>query len=489
MIKQTRVCRFLLPKTGLNYHSNMDFDSMKYAELRSIAKEFGLKANMKADKLLKAVKQHYQEKNKEEEDQGQKKDFTAVAQDSAQENKDASCEEEVSSPAVFVNTRRGKGKRKISDTAPVTESDAKLPPCPAEGDTEVEVSSAPCGAKKRKVSSANDSDKGETEPPNEPQDTGSEKRPDIKDEAPVQGNAEKAPKASRGGKIPRYQGLQQKSKPLLKPITPNFKKLHEAHFNKMESIDSYVQRKTKQVESFRSSVKELKKLSEKTKLKQVDVKTQVKANQSRASMFSPVTLNKRPAEEKRRNTLLSASKAPPAKSAVKDDVPFRPSVLSTRRINVRFSEATHDNEYKKSLVKTPARMSLCVSSSTPQKQTTDEGKTNKTNTLSATKTGPFIFTGNMSTTTTPGTQKKSTFDLKASLSRPLTYKPHTGKLKPFVETKENTAANKSLIVNSHQKNYKQHQVQTRNDRRAKHAEDRKHKKENMLGARRGLVMM
>lgn len=38
----------------------------------------------------------------------------------------------------------------------------------------------------------------------------------------------------------------------------DFKKLHEAHFNKMESIDSYVQRKTKQMDTYRSSVKELK---------------------------------------------------------------------------------------------------------------------------------------------------------------------------------------------------------------------------------------
>ncbi|XP_070776307.1 nucleolar and spindle-associated protein 1 [Enoplosus armatus] len=474
----------------------MDFDSMKYAELRSLAKELGLKANMKADKLLKAIKQHYQqEKNKEEEEQGQEKDVTAVqedanaSQDGAHENKDASCKEEVSSPTVFVNTRRGKRngtKRKISDVATVIECDAKLPPSAAEGDTEVAAAIEACGAKKRKVSSAKDSDKTETEP----QATGSEQQPDIKDVAAVHGDAEKAPKVSKPGKIPRYQNLQQKNRPLLKPVTPNFKKLHEAHFNKMESIDSYVQRKNKQVETYRSSVKELKKPSDKTTLQPVDGKTQVRANLSRASMFSPVPLNKRAAEDKRRHT--SASKAPPNKPAGKEAAAFRPSVLSTRRINVRFSEATHDNEHKRSVLKTPARMSPCVTSSTPQKPTADGGKPNnvKTSTFSATKTpGPFVFTGNTSTSTTPGTQKKSNFDLKASLSRPLTYKPHTGKLKAFAGAKENTSVNKSLISNSHQKNFKQHQVQTRGDRREKHMEDRKQKKESMLGARRGLVMM
>ncbi|XP_051252005.1 nucleolar and spindle-associated protein 1 isoform X2 [Dicentrarchus labrax] len=470
----------------------MDLDSMKYAELRSLAKELGLKANMKADKLLKAIKQHYeQEKNNKEEEQGQETDAAVVQQESTQGNKDASWEDEVSSPAVFVNTRRGKGngtKRKISDTKTGTECDSKLPPSAAEGDTEV---AARRGAKKRKVSSTKESDKSETEPLEDPQATGSEQSA-CKDEAPVHGDTEKAPKVAKAGKIPRYQGLQLKSKPLLKPVTPNFKKLHEAHFNKMESIDTYVQRKTKQMETYRSSVTELKKLSDKTKQQQVDGKTRAKPNQSRASMFSPVPENKKAAEDKRRHTLLSASKAPPNKPAGKEDAPFRPSVLSTRRINVRFSEATHDNEYKRSMVKTPARMSPCVTSSTPQKTTADGGKPNnvKTLTFSATKTpGTFVFTGNTSTLTTPGTQKKSAFDLKASLSRPLTYKPHTGKLKPFGETKENTAGNVSLVSNSHQKNYKQHQVQTRGDRRAKQMEDRKQKKESMLGARRGLVMM
>ncbi|XP_059208961.1 nucleolar and spindle-associated protein 1 isoform X2 [Centropristis striata] len=453
----------------------MDFDSMKYAELRTIAKEIGLKANMKADKLLKSIKQHYEkEKINQEEEQGQEKCITAVpedetvTQDSVEENKDSPHKEGVSSPTVFVNMRRGRKnapKRKISDTATATDSDAKLPPSAAEGDT----SSTP-GNKRRRVSS----DQSETKPP--------EQHQDIKDEAPVHGDT--APKEAKAGKIPRL-----KKKPALKTVTPNFKKLHEAHFNKMESIDSYHQRKTKQKEN---SVKKLKNPSDKTKLPQVDAKTQVKASQSRTSMFSPVPVNKRPAEDKRRHTVVSAIKAPPKKPAGKAEAPFRPSVLSTRRVNVRFSEATHDNEYKKSLVKTPARMSPCVASSTPQTQTGVEGKpkSSRTSIFSATKIpGPFVFTGNTSTSTTPGTQKKSAFDLKASLSRPLAYKPHSGKLKPFGETKENTAQNKSLIINSHQKNYKQHQVQTRGERRVKHMEDRKQKKESVLGARRGLVMM
>lgn len=58
-----------------------------------------------------------------------------ATKDDAQENKEASCKEEVFIPTVFVNTRRGKGngtKRKISDTATVTECDANIPPSAAE---------------------------------------------------------------------------------------------------------------------------------------------------------------------------------------------------------------------------------------------------------------------------------------------------------------------------------------------------------------------
>lgn len=143
--------------------------------------------------------------------QVQEKDAAAVQEDCM----------ETSSPTVFVNTRRGRGngtKRKISDSATVTECEAQLPPsvvevlhiitsstqmhdtkhmfcafrrikygcCSFKGDTEVAASSP----KKRKVSPAKDSDRTETEPPKEPEAAiGSEQQqPDVKDEAPVRGD-------------------------------------------------------------------------------------------------------------------------------------------------------------------------------------------------------------------------------------------------------------------------------------------------------------
>lgn len=80
------------------------------------------------------------------------------------------------------------------------------------------ASTAPCGArgaKKRKVSSAKDNH--ETEPPKEPQATDSEQQQqaNIKDEASMHDEKKAVAKA---GKIPR---LQQKSKQLLKPVTPS----------------------------------------------------------------------------------------------------------------------------------------------------------------------------------------------------------------------------------------------------------------------------
>ncbi|XP_073689910.1 nucleolar and spindle-associated protein 1 isoform X2 [Garra rufa] len=430
----------------------MDLDSLKYAELQRLAKEVGLKANMKAEKLLNALKEHFSQQQQQQPSENGNDTATVDAHDTV-----PAVDEQGAHTATFVTERRGKGrtaKRKLSDSKPVS---AQAEEKPAQEESRR-------GSKRRKVSSAKNAQTPvppETSTKEDPGDTNSS------EEAPAEPSVKGVGRRTVG-KIPRLEGLM-KRKPALRPTTPNFKKLHEAHFKKMESIDSYVQRKNKQMEELKNSAKEL------------------KVPASRVSLFSPGLQEKKTLAEKRRITQQSVSK-----SALKDSTTFRPTVLTTNKINVRFSQTTHDNEYKRSLIKTPARMSPLVPlTSTPGRKSDVHTKPELNKSVGAIKTPgatPFVFNGNNSMSVTPGVTKKNTFDLKASLSRPLGYKPHKGKLKPFGAPQENTALDKSQTVPSHQKNYKQHQVQTREERRVKHTEHRQQKKEKMLGARRGLVM-
>ncbi|XP_035249995.1 nucleolar and spindle-associated protein 1 isoform X1 [Anguilla anguilla] len=463
----------------------MDLDSLKYADLQRLAKDIGLKANMKAEKLLKALKQHYKQQSPTENAEG--------GISGEEEDTDASQHLPSYDSAAFVTDRRARGQKGKRKQLEAEESVAEISGSMLQSPTQTVEESGKAtegqgSAKRRKVSAEEDCGTGLMEECSE-ETVLQSCTMDGGAEGPVGGEDPKTAKPV--GKIPRHEGLLKKmNRPVLKPTTPNFKKLHEAHFNKMESIDSYLQRKNKQMETIRNPVKELKMLSEKANIiKPVEKKAAPKPKASRASLFSPVTQGRRSVADKRRLTQLSASKP-----ALKNSSSFKPTVVSTRRMNVSFSQTTRDNEHKRSLVKTPARMSPHVDLvSTPTGQAKPEVKkpavsTTKTPVASSTQTPgvtPFVFNGNTSISNTPGTQKKNTFDLKASLSRPLSYQPHKGKLKPFADVKENAALN---TTQPHQKNYKTHQVQTRVERRARHTEDRKQKKEKILGARRGLAM-
>ncbi|XP_063045071.1 nucleolar and spindle-associated protein 1-like isoform X2 [Engraulis encrasicolus] len=462
----------------------MELGTLKYTDLRRLAKEVGIKANLKADKLLKALEQHY-----EQQDGGLLKSARKeVTQDSAPVHGQAAQKQ-----ANFVTERRSRVtlKRKHEDL------EMKLSPRPVNQVERPSVEPEEKRSSKRKKTSLEKEavapvvSEKENKPEKQTEPTSNKIDPDTSVKAEEK-TSQRPP-----GKIPRAAELMSKAKAAKRPVTPNFKKLHEAHFNKMESIDAYVQRKNKTIDSFRNTVNELKTLSETTNMKPVEMKTnpkpvdgttQPKLKVNGSALFSPAALAKKPGPDKGRVTQLSANKP-----ALKGSAIFKPTVVSTAKINVRFSQGTQDNEHKRSLIKTPARMSPHVQlTSTPaRKSSTTQQKTGaNTSVLSTSKTPgttPFVFKANTSMTTTPHGTKRNAFDLKASLSKPLTYKPHTGKLKPFAETQDNTL-NKSQTVPSHQKNYKQHKVQTRNDRRVKHTEDRKQKKEKMIGARRGLVM-
>ncbi|XP_019727872.1 putative uncharacterized protein FLJ37770 [Hippocampus comes] len=66
----------------------MDLDSMKYAELRGLAKQLGLKANMKADKLLEAIKKHFERQMDTEKDKTEETEAHVNTEVKADESKE-----------------------------------------------------------------------------------------------------------------------------------------------------------------------------------------------------------------------------------------------------------------------------------------------------------------------------------------------------------------------------------------------------------------
>ncbi|XP_078304630.1 nucleolar and spindle-associated protein 1 isoform X5 [Panthera onca] len=370
-----------------------ELDTYKYSDLQNLAKSLGLRANLRAGKLLKALKAHLQhEAKKENENQNQEK----------QENQKLRTVGEVPSP-----------------------------PDKSQGE-ENAVSSG----------------KGRTDGNEDSKVPSEKKRPLYTDGF------------SKPGKNKRTVST-----------TPNFKKLHEAHFKEMESIDQYIERKKKHFEEH-NSFNELK-----------------KPPVTKGKVATPVPLRGRlpvactPTSQQR-------SQGAAGRSTLCGKGSTKRPVLSATKMNVRFSAATKDNEHKRSLTKTPARKSphVTMSGSTPKGQAvlqTCKLKTTKGN--SASVVTPFKLT--IEAAQTPVSNKKPIFDLKASLSRPLNYEPHKGKLKPWGQSKENNSLKEHVNrVSFHKKTYKQPPLQTREEQRKQHEQKRKEKKAKVLGARRGLIM-
>ncbi|XP_074853126.1 nucleolar and spindle-associated protein 1 [Carettochelys insculpta] len=493
-------------------------ESLKYSDLQQLAKAAGLRANLKADKLLKTLKWHFQEQKGENgnQDLGRRKS-------SSTDTEELSSPEKVKpTPVSFVTKRRRKGKKVATgkmafrEEINISEKDTR-PPVGKEVTqisqnysemTENEVHQD--GDSKQLKECQNEKPVNKNKAPADPaihpmQSQQREKIVSVKRSGVENGTLTTHPQA---GKIPRYVNHMSKTgKTGTKPITPNFKKLHEAHFKKMESIDAYIERKNKLIENFSNSINEVKMLAKKSNHVKVSEKGTPHSNSKKRSsssvfLFSPhaqrgrFSANCTPGNL-RRSPRISVGTA--NRSILSQKSSFNPSVLSTTKMSVRFSEATKDNEHKRSLTKTPSRKSPFFELCTPDTQKSGKptirksikGSTanhdlsiSKTNTNAVT---PFKFAAQ---STEPTSTKKPTFDLKASLSKPLGYQPHKGRLKPWGDTKENTVLNKSMnsCISSRTKDYKQPRLQTREGRREKHDQERKQKKAQMLGTRRGLSM-
>ncbi|CAH6788048.1 Nusap1 [Phodopus roborovskii] len=432
-----------------------ELDSFKYSDLQNLAKRLGLRANQRADKLLKALKAHLNAETRKENKSQDENQASAFSCDEAEIH--INCEEQAEREPVghITKTRRKRksvhGTPNFQDHSEMKRSDPTLQNQGKQENQDLRTTT--------KVPSLPDQSQEEGS-------TVSSGKSGVDDNKDSERPLEKRSLCTDG-----FSKLGNNKRTTT--TTPNFKRLHEAHFKKMESIDEYIVRKKKHLNDH-NSLNELK--------------------PEKKGLVTPVPARGRlsvPCTPARQQFSQGQSHGPESQGLKGLD---KHSVLSATKMNVRFSATTKDNEHKCSLTKTPARKSPHVSLPgsaykgqavlrTPKLMTTER---------SFLKTTPAVITPFKLTTEatqTPGSSKKPLFDLKASLSRPLNYKPHKGKLKPWGQSKENGSLKEGENrVSIHKKTYKQPHLRTREEQRKKHEQERKERKAKVLEARRNLVL-
>lgn len=280
-------------------------------------------------------------------------------------------------------------------------------------------------------------------------------------------------------KIPRFVQFANKVKSAQetnKTPATKWSKIHNSQFEKMDSIDVYLEKKRKRVEMFNQSAKRAKSIG-------VSRKSGGKASVDASFKPSATTLDKskafvfgspaakpffQPSDQKVTNeTASTASRKILKLKSPKIFKPFSPSsaMASTKP------------------PKTPnTRKTISVATALENKPKTPANSARK-----STGVTPFRFLpANVPATPTPTPKKK--FDLKASLAKPLPYKPHTGKLKPLSTYKEECRPTLTEAkLKSHRVDVKSTKVTSREQRRMKENKSRESRKANALSRRRGLA--
>ncbi|XP_055878554.1 nucleolar and spindle-associated protein 1-like isoform X2 [Biomphalaria glabrata] len=233
-------------------------------------------------------------------------------------------------------------------------------------------------------------------------------------------------KESQPSQIPRYitylankklENQQQTGKPTT-PGNKNWTKIHSKEFSKFDSLDVYLEKKHQRMESLTGSAKAASATQMSRRLERKIIKPVVRPTRQNVQPIKSQSfhVNKTPNTEmtkvqkkpsKNQSLLLNKTPSTNQKETKVQAKPFVPTVTSVKNLSFNF--------LKSPLPKGANSENKDVSLSKPS-----HGQT----------TTPFKFTGN--TTCLNGTESsKKSFDLKASLAKPLTWKPHTGKLQPF----------------------------------------------------------
>ena len=204
--------------------------------------------------------------------------------------------------------------------------------------------------------------------------------------------------------IPRFvkYANAQKVKSSARKV-PNFAKIHEKNFKKMESLDDYVEKKKKLTDTVTKLMDKSRQLTR----EHTNIISQVKSKLK----FAPAVTSVDKMNLNFGNQSTSKQGAQPFKFSAKSDSKTAPlpKVLPKERKDIKTT------------------------------RTTKTGKRNNTlNVVKESDAKPLLNITNtnksMNETKTPA--KK--FDLAASLAKPLTYQPHKGKLKPLEKKRKDS---------------------------------------------------
>ncbi|XP_064637167.1 nucleolar and spindle-associated protein 1-like [Lineus longissimus] len=495
---------------------------MKYSELQKIAKSLGIKANMKADRLMKAIiaasgtqdneveKQEMDKENSANEKPKKKRSTFEVIKDPAcktpqsekpQKKEDAPTQKISSDPTAgkasdenqtFKKTKRNTFEVIKDETKKVHEPESPaMDSSPPEMSTELvkeKVSHEKRPRSKVKKTNTIEVTKNQTRKTRQSASPGvkgmlDSLKPDMSSDQMKNSlmaalektvGEKKSKDHSEHTSIPRFAAFLAKRKEASakKPITPGNKdwtKIHQRQMDKLDSIDSYLVKKRKRIETLTTPANAVK------KAKLVAQETQSaldRLKKSGAKVVKPVTRKSQPTANG-----------------------FVPSVTSTAGMKFNFTSTSKPPRFSAGKApKTPAILGDCklAKPATALKENTE-----KRTSVHLGKKTPFKG----SNTTIAASPKKPVFDLKASLAKPISWKPHTGKLKPF-EANSNCVAPKTpgkpslpVAKTPGKDTVKQHQAlikkkpgpRTRDGRRQEVAAKRANRKLDSQMKRRGIT--